>query len=81
MPYDANFERGNAHFSRVYFGASIAALDHVARNRLYPRGMQPGRLQRFSLFATTFAETSSRSSLRPLIKKLSSAKPTMRRDA
>jgi len=35
VPYDARFERGNAHFSKVYFGASIAALDHLARQKGY----------------------------------------------
>jgi hypothetical protein len=35
VPYDAAFERGNAHFSTVYFGASIAALDHLARKKGY----------------------------------------------
>ena len=35
VPYDAGFERSNAHFSKVYFGASIAALDHLARNKGY----------------------------------------------
>jgi hypothetical protein len=35
IPYDASFERGTAHFSKVYFGASIAALDDLARNKGY----------------------------------------------
>ena len=35
LPYDAGFERGKAHFSKVYFGASIAALDHCARRKGY----------------------------------------------
>ena len=35
VPYDAGFERGKAHFSKVYFGASIAALDHLARDKGY----------------------------------------------
>lgn len=35
VPYDAGFERGNAHFSNVYFGASIAALDHLSRQKGY----------------------------------------------
>jgi hypothetical protein len=35
VPYDARFERGNAHFSKLYFGASIAALYHLARTKGY----------------------------------------------
>jgi hypothetical protein len=35
IPYDAKFQRGQAHFSHVYFGASLAALDHLARKKEY----------------------------------------------
>jgi len=35
IPYDANFQRGKAHSSHVYFGASLAALDHLARKKGY----------------------------------------------
>ena len=35
VPYDAGFDRGKAHFSKVYFGASLAALDLLARTKGY----------------------------------------------
>ncbi len=35
VPYDPDFVRGNAHYSHIYFGASLAALDHLASSRGY----------------------------------------------
>lgn len=35
VPYAADFERQTAHYSNLYYGASLAALDHLARNRGY----------------------------------------------
>jgi len=35
VPYDSNFSRSNAHSSNLYFGASLAALDELARSRGY----------------------------------------------
>ena len=35
VPYRADFERGKAHFSNLYYGASIAALIGLARTRGY----------------------------------------------
>jgi hypothetical protein len=34
-PYDPTFERGKAHFSHVFYGASLAALDHLAQEKGY----------------------------------------------
>ena len=35
VPYKPNFDRSAAHPSRLYYGASIGALDHLARARGY----------------------------------------------
>ena len=35
VPYSATFQRGVAHPSHLYFGASLAALDHLAREKGY----------------------------------------------
>jgi hypothetical protein len=35
VPYDAGFERGRAHWSQLYWGASLAALDGLARRKGY----------------------------------------------
>ena len=35
VPYDPRFGRSRAHYSHLYFGASIAALAHVARRKGY----------------------------------------------
>jgi hypothetical protein len=35
VPYDSSFRRLEAHFSGQYFGASIAALEHLARDKGY----------------------------------------------
>jgi hypothetical protein len=35
VPYDRGFIRGEAHFSHLYWGASLAALDRVAGRRGY----------------------------------------------
>jgi len=35
IPYDAKFMRSEAHVSHLYFGASIAALNHLAMQRGY----------------------------------------------
>ena len=35
IPYDPSFTRFNAHYSGLYFGASIAALKHLAAQRGY----------------------------------------------
>ncbi|MBA3671633.1 MAG: hypothetical protein H0W68_06370, partial [Gemmatimonadaceae bacterium] len=35
IPYDASFSRGAAHYSLLYFGASLAALEQLARAREY----------------------------------------------
>jgi len=35
IPYDAAFERGKAHFSNLYFGASLPALCHLAKRKGY----------------------------------------------
>jgi hypothetical protein len=35
VPYDARFSRGDAHFSNLYFGASIAALRSLAARKGY----------------------------------------------
>jgi hypothetical protein len=35
VPYDATFERGRAHPSQLYWGASLAALDGLARSKGY----------------------------------------------
>jgi len=35
VPYDANFERFEKHSSGLYFGASLAALDHLCRQHGY----------------------------------------------
>jgi len=34
-PYDPAFVRGNAHYSKVYYGASIAALESLGRSKGY----------------------------------------------
>ncbi|MGD8993267.1 MAG: hypothetical protein PVI00_17545 [Desulfobacterales bacterium] len=34
-PYDKNFQRTKAHFSNLYFGASLGALLHLARQKKY----------------------------------------------
>jgi hypothetical protein len=35
VPYDPRFERSRAHWSHLYWGASLAALDHVAGREGY----------------------------------------------
>jgi hypothetical protein len=35
VPYDRSFDRRKQHHSNVYFGCSLAALDHLARQRGY----------------------------------------------
>jgi hypothetical protein len=35
IPYDANFERQSAHYSMIYFGASLAALVNLGRRKGY----------------------------------------------
>ncbi|MBD2544973.1 hypothetical protein [Planktothricoides raciborskii] len=35
IPYDENFVRQNAHFSCIYYGASIAALEHLGQIKGY----------------------------------------------
>ena len=35
VPYDKNFVRGNAHYSNLYYGASIGALTKIANERGY----------------------------------------------
>jgi hypothetical protein len=35
VPYDRGFRRGDAHFSHLYWGASLAALDRVAARKGY----------------------------------------------
>jgi hypothetical protein len=35
VPYDAAFERSKAHWSHLYWGASLAALDRMARQKGY----------------------------------------------
>jgi len=35
IPYDAGFTRDKAHYSRVYYGASIAALESLGRSKGY----------------------------------------------
>jgi hypothetical protein len=35
VPYDPRFERDRAHWSHLYWGASLAALDRVARHKGY----------------------------------------------
>ena len=35
VPYDARFERGRAHWSQLYWGASLPALDALARRKGY----------------------------------------------
>jgi hypothetical protein len=35
VPYDPRFERGAAHWSQLYWGASLAALDQLARRKGY----------------------------------------------
>ena len=47
MPYDPAFERGEAHWSNLYWGASLAALDALASAQgLRARGRQQRRQQR-----------------------------------
>ncbi|MFA7082795.1 MAG: hypothetical protein WC135_09300 [Bacteroidales bacterium] len=35
IPYDKYFQRTKAHYSNLYFGASLAALNHIAKNKGY----------------------------------------------
>jgi hypothetical protein len=35
VPYDRRFQRGEAHYSHLYWGASLAALDRVAARKGY----------------------------------------------
>ncbi len=35
VPYRADFDRTAAHFSNLYYGSSLAALDHLARSKGY----------------------------------------------
>jgi hypothetical protein len=35
VPYDPTFRRGRAHYTHLYFGASIAALTHLASEKGY----------------------------------------------
>jgi hypothetical protein len=35
IPYDPDFVAGSAHYSHLYFGASLAALDHLLSDRGY----------------------------------------------
>lgn len=35
VPYDPNFIRGNAHYSKIYYGASIAAFTDLAQQKGY----------------------------------------------
>lgn len=35
VPYDAKFQRGNAHHSHLYFGASLAALEQLGKRKGY----------------------------------------------
>jgi hypothetical protein len=35
VPYDESFRRSVAHFSQVYYGASLSAFDHLARKNGY----------------------------------------------
>jgi hypothetical protein len=35
VPYEARFERGRAHWSQLYWGASLSALDALARRKGY----------------------------------------------
>lgn len=35
IPYDASFARGKAHYSNLYWGASLPALERVAREKGY----------------------------------------------
>jgi hypothetical protein len=35
IPYDKNFQRTKAHFSNLYFGASLGALLHLAKQKKY----------------------------------------------
>ena len=35
VPYNKNFYRTAAHFSNLYFGASLAALQHIAKQKNY----------------------------------------------
>jgi hypothetical protein len=35
VPYDSNFVRTSAHHSNLYYGASLAALTHLANNKGY----------------------------------------------
>jgi hypothetical protein len=35
IPYDPSFTRVDAHYSRLYYGASIAALEHLGREKGY----------------------------------------------
>ncbi len=35
IPYDSKFDRTTAHYSQKYFGASLPALDYLAKNKGY----------------------------------------------
>lgn len=35
VPYSKNFDRSEAHYSNIYFGASLAALTHLAKAKKY----------------------------------------------
>lgn len=35
IPYDASFQRSRAHYSNLYWGASLAALERLARSKGY----------------------------------------------
>jgi len=35
IPYDPNFNRGLAHYSNTYYGASLCALDYLAKQKGY----------------------------------------------
>jgi len=35
VPYDANFVRGDMHFSNLYYGASLGAMVHIANKKGY----------------------------------------------
>ena len=35
VPYDKNFSRGKAHYSHLYYGASLPALQHLANRKGY----------------------------------------------
>ena len=39
IPYIADFNRTKAHYSNLYFGASLRAITYIAKKRLYFSGM------------------------------------------